>query len=78
MKILQLLNSIQPQTTTATQTELFNEFAKGIYELLDVNRFGDKHDIRFSTQDDNWGTSWTGRTGIPLHTFAELVGAQSI
>lgn len=67
-----ITGSIQPQAPTATQTESFNEFARSIYDtLLDLDRFGDKHDIRFSAQDDDWGASWTGRTGIPLRTFAD-------
>ena len=65
--------SIQPHAPTAIQTESFNEFARSIHDtLLDIDpRYGDKHEISFSAQDDDWETSWTGRTGIPLRTFAD-------
>jgi len=67
-----ITGSIQPQAPTATQTESFNEFARSIYDtLLGIDRFGDDHHISFSAQDDDWETSWTGRTGIPLHHFAD-------
>src|SRR6267378_3061792 len=39
--------------------------------LLSIDRFGDMHEISFSAQDDDWGSSWTGRSGIPLSSFAK-------
>jgi hypothetical protein len=37
--------------------------------LEKTDRLGRNHNILFSAQDDDWGRSWTGRTGIPLQKF---------
>jgi hypothetical protein len=64
--------SLQPQSPTEIQTESFNEFARTIYDsLLSIDRFRDTHEISFSAQDDDWGSSWIGRSGIPLSSFAK-------
>ena len=62
----------QPKSATPTQTETYNEFSRSVHDaLLSVDqRFGDRHEISFSAQDDDWSSSWTGRSGIPLSHFA--------
>ena len=68
-----LTGSLQPDKPDQLQAETYNEFARTIHNTLltRVDRFGDRHEIHFSAQDDDWEASWTGRTGIPLQAFAE-------
>jgi len=65
--------TLQPDKPDQLQAETYNEFARTIHHTLltRVDRFGDRHEIHFSAQDDDWEASWTGRTGIPLQAFAE-------
>lgn len=65
--------SLQPDKPDQLQVETYNEFARTIHSTLltRVDRFGDRHEIHFSAQDDDWEASWTGRTGISLEAFAE-------
>jgi hypothetical protein len=65
-----------PETLVDAEKRIVNAARKfiirlglGWYHSVD-QRFGDRHEISFSAQDDDWSSSWTGRSGIPLSHFA--------
>ncbi|KAI9811819.1 MAG: hypothetical protein M1832_000672 [Thelocarpon impressellum] len=51
----------------------YADFVGSIHDALvtRVDRFGTGHQIQFSAQEDDWENSASGRSGIPLRTFAE-------
>ncbi|KAF2012232.1 hypothetical protein BU24DRAFT_465791 [Aaosphaeria arxii CBS 175.79] len=51
----------------------FSKFVEECHSVLAtrVDRLADTHNLSFSTQDDEWSTSWGERTGIPLANFEE-------
>ena len=52
---------------SSTYAELTNVIHKTL--LYDVDRLGDRHNIQFAAQDDEWEFEWRKRSGIPLATF---------
>ncbi|KAM6514373.1 hypothetical protein FALCPG4_015522 [Fusarium falciforme] len=63
---------LQPEEPTPQQTEAYNAFCRTIVDVCKdrVTRLWRYQTFTFSAQDDQWGYSWTGRTGIPLNHFA--------
>jgi hypothetical protein len=53
------------------KAETFHAFAQSIMEVLmhRMDRMWEHHYFTFTAQDDQWESSWTGRSGIPLTDF---------
>ena len=67
------LEPLQPDDPTEEQTKTYNEFCQSILEVCGdcVHRLWEEQKFSFSAQHDQWDSSWTGRTGIPLEYYAK-------
>jgi hypothetical protein len=65
--------SLQSSSNNAPVAKAFNEFAWTVQETLAqrIDRTWNMHEFHFSAQNDEWETSWTGRTGLPLVQYGE-------
>ncbi|KAF7561357.1 hypothetical protein G7046_g2789 [Stylonectria norvegica] len=65
--------SLQPETPDKPQTETYNAFCRSILDVCrdQMTRLWSYQQFTFRAQDDQWGYSWTGRTGIPVARFEQ-------
>ncbi|EEY17465.1 conserved hypothetical protein [Verticillium alfalfae VaMs.102] len=66
-------NMLQPTEPSDTQTATYNTFCDSILTCCAdrVHRLWYEQEFTFSAQNDHWGNSWTGRSGIPLGHFEQ-------